>query len=71
MNHMNRAENRNRLTRKLIQNKEFGIFLGLVGLIVVFSAANPRFLALDNFLNILRQVSIVGIMACGMTCVIV
>jgi Ribose/xylose/arabinose/galactoside ABC-type transport systems, permease components len=51
--------------------KEFGIFVGLIGLIVLFSIANIRFLSLDNFFAILRQVSIVGIMACGMTCVIV
>jgi ribose/xylose/arabinose/galactoside ABC-type transport system permease subunit len=56
---------------KTIRKKELGIFLGLMGLILLFSIANPRFVSLDNFLNILRQVSIVGIMACGMTCVIV
>jgi ribose/xylose/arabinose/galactoside ABC-type transport system permease subunit len=60
-----------RLTKKKIQSKEFGIFLGLMGLLLFFSISNPRFVSLDNFLNILRQVSIVGIMACGMTCVIV
>jgi ribose/xylose/arabinose/galactoside ABC-type transport system permease subunit len=61
---------RSKQTQRLWK-KEFGIFLGLVGLVILFSVANPRFVSLENCLNILRQVSIVGIMSCGMTCVIV
>lgn len=39
----------------------------LAGLIVALSAMEPRFYSLDNFVNILVQISIDGILACGMT----
>jgi ribose transport system permease protein len=47
--------------------------LPLVGLVVVsvlMALASPNFFSLDNLLNVLRQVSIVGILAVGMTFVI-
>ncbi|MFV0352394.1 MAG: ABC transporter permease [Oscillospiraceae bacterium] len=57
-----------------VQGKKFkgllsshGIILVLIMLIVVFSVLSPRFLKLDNVFNILRQVSIVGIISVGMT----
>lgn len=53
------------------RGREIGVLTGLILLIIVFSLANHRFASLDNVLNILRQVSVVGIMALGMTCVIV
>lgn len=55
----------------LFKVKELGIFAGLVILVVFFSLATPVFLALDNWMNIVRQVSILGILAVGMTMVIV
>ena len=51
--------------------KELGIAAGLVILVVFFSVASPVFLSLDNWMNIVRQVSILGILAVGMTMVIV
>jgi len=51
--------------------KELGILAGLVILVVVFSISTPVFLTLDNLMNIVRQVSILGILAVGMTMVIV
>jgi ribose/xylose/arabinose/galactoside ABC-type transport system permease subunit len=39
-------------------------------LILVYSVFAPNFLSLNNFLNILRQVSIIGVMAIGVTTVI-
>lgn len=42
----------------------------LLGLVVIFTALEPRFLIPLNLFNILRQVSIVGIIAIGMTFVI-
>jgi inositol transport system permease protein len=42
----------------------------LLGLVVIFTALEPRFLIPLNLFNILRQVSIVGIIAVGMTFVI-
>ena len=51
--------------------KETGILLGLIGLIIVFSLTSPVFLTLNNLVNIVRQISLMGIMAVGMTMVIV
>ncbi|MBP1849336.1 ABC transporter permease [Rhizobium halophytocola] len=47
-----------------------GIFLALVALCVIFSVANPRFMSIANFTNILQQVSVIAICAFGMTWVI-
>jgi ribose transport system permease protein len=47
-----------------------GIFFALILLIVVFSLFENSFLKVNNIINILRQVSIVGICAVGMTFVI-
>ena len=42
----------------------------LVALVVFFSFASSSFLSLDNMLNIIRQLSITGIIAVGLTYVI-
>jgi len=55
---------------KRIDWSKYGIFIALVLLIVIFSVAEPAFLRVNNIFNILRQVSIVGICAVGMTFVI-
>ncbi|AQZ53702.1 Ribose transport system permease protein RbsC (plasmid) [Martelella mediterranea DSM 17316] len=47
-----------------------GIFLALVTLCVIFSVANPRFMSVANFTNILQQVAVIAICAFGMTWVI-
>ena len=45
----------------------YGPIIGLIGLYVVFTALNSRFLTLGNQVNVLRQVSIIGILAVGVT----
>lgn len=45
----------------------YGIIFVLILLIIVFASLSPRFLSPDNIFNILRQVSIVGIISVGMT----
>jgi ribose/xylose/arabinose/galactoside ABC-type transport system permease subunit len=55
----------------LFKVKELGILSALVILVIVFSVSTPVFLTLDNLTNIVRQVSILGILAVGMTMVIV
>ncbi len=45
----------------------YGIIFVLILLVAVFSLLTPRFLMPDNIFNILRQVSIVGIISVGMT----
>ena len=49
----------------------FGILLGLVVIVVVLSIVSDDFLKLSNLINILRQSSMVGIMAVGMTFVLI
>ena len=44
-----------------------GLLIALVILFVVLALVAPNFLTARNMLNVLRQVSFVGIIACGMT----
>lgn len=46
---------------------QYGIFLALIILIAVFASRSEVFLSSANILNILRQVSVIGICAVGMT----
>jgi inositol transport system permease protein len=50
--------------------RRYGTSIFLIALIVFFSVENPRFLSLRNITNILTEVSIYGIIAVGMTFVI-
>ena len=50
--------------------EKFGILIGFVVLIVVATIIQPRFLTPTNLLNVIRQVSIFGILAIGQTFVI-
>ncbi len=49
---------------------KFKAGIGLLAMVIVMSFLSDRFLTLPNMLNIFRQVSIMGIMAVGMTMVI-
>ena len=44
-----------------------GLLLALILLFVILAAVAPNFLSARNMFNVLRQVSFVGIIACGMT----
>jgi len=55
----------NRLT--VSQIGQYGPILGLIGLYVAFTFLNDRFLTVGNQVNVLQQVSIIGIMAIGVT----
>lgn len=58
--------------RQLAMLKErVGTLLALAGLCLLFSALTGRFFEVDNFLNVARQISINGIIAVGMTLIIV
>ena len=48
-----------------------GPLIGLILLCVVFSLGNPHFLSLRNALNVIDQVTVLGILAVGMTAVVV
>jgi len=47
-----------------------GIIISLAVLCVVFSMLSPRFLAFNNFMNIVQQVAVIAVAAYGMTYVI-
>ncbi len=51
--------------------KKYGLMIGFVFLSVIVSIVTPDFLSSTNLLNILRQSSIVGVMAIGTTFVII
>src|SRR5260370_13621462 len=50
--------------------EKFGVLIFLLLLVLFFTSQNERFLSVRNVLNILADVSIYGIMAVGMTFVI-
>lgn len=50
--------------------QEFGVLIALFALIIVIGIFSPQFRTVDNFLSLLRQSSINGFIAFGMTCVI-
>jgi ribose transport system permease protein len=52
------------------QLRNIAPFVTLIFLCLVFSLASPSFLTLDNFANIMRQVSVTAIIATGLTFVI-
>lgn len=51
--------------------RKYGIVLIMIILIIVSSIINPNFLKLQNLTNILKQISVVTIIACGETMLIV
>lgn len=51
--------------------KKFSTLIILVVLVVIFSIASPNFLRINNLLNVLRQVAVMGILTAGMTYVII
>lgn len=50
---------------------KYGVYLALVAMFVAMSFASPTFLSVTNLFNILKQNAVVGIIAVGMTFVIV
>jgi len=52
------------------QLRNIAPFATLIALVALFSALSPSFPTLDNFTNILQQISVTGIIAVGLTFVI-
>lgn len=50
--------------------QDYGSFIALIFLIIVIGAISPDFRTVNNFLSLLRQSAINGLIAFGMTCVI-
>lgn len=64
------------MSKKLIKlrkaiGKELGAFTGLLILCIIMTFASPYFLSLTNIMNIFRQSSLIGIVAAGMTLIII
>ena len=57
--------------RRLLQTREFGVFLALVALLVLMRFLTPYFWKSDNVFNVLRGMSTIGIMAIGQTMIII
>ena len=58
------------ILKQMRKMRELNILIVLFLLIVFFSIASDVFFTVNNFLNITRQISLLGIMAMGMTMVI-
>jgi ribose/xylose/arabinose/galactoside ABC-type transport system permease subunit len=61
MNVLNNAKNRKRVQL----NQSILLVVVIVLLSVVATIVNPRFLRISNLVNILQQISVLGIIACG------
>lgn len=48
-----------------------GILIAFVVFMIVFAIANPRFIAVDNILGVVRSTAILGVMALGVTFVVI
>lgn len=59
------------LRKSLTSFQELGILIALVALCAFLALRSPYFLTLENFLNVLRQISVVGIVAVGEALVII
>ena len=51
--------------------KQYGIFIAFVFICILLTIATPNFLTLQNMVMVLRQISINGILAIGVTFVII
>jgi ribose transport system permease protein len=60
----------NRL-RRFLSARETGVFIALLLMCLFLSMTTPVFLAIQNLLNVGRQVSLLGVMAVGMSFVLI
>ena len=65
------AGQRRGMLSRVVRAREMGVFGALVLLFIIMSFASPYFLGMENIFNVLRGMSTVGIMAIGMTMIIV
>lgn len=63
-----RSVNRDRFNAFL---RKYGIVLILLGMLIAMTFLSPAFLTARNLLNIVRQISVVGLIAIGVTMVII
>lgn len=70
--------NKNEKTTSVMKNdnlkryiRSYALFIIFLGMCAVFAVCSPTFLQLNNLINVLRSISINGILAIGMTLVII
>lgn len=56
---------------RLLRAREVGIFCGALALFILLSVLAPQFATPDNLFNVVRQISLLGIIAVGMTFVFI
>jgi len=59
------------LLSKLVKSKEFSVLVALFTLCLVVSILSPYFLKMQNIFNVLRQISVIGILAVGEALIII
>ena len=59
-----------KLKFKKIMNK-YGIFFVLVAMVILMSLLSPAFMTVRNLLNVVRQISVIGLIAIGVTMIII
>lgn len=68
LNTMNKENNS--ILKNILKKREFGVFMALFLIGVIFTILTDSFLTVSNLLNMLRQTAVVGIMTMGMTMLI-
>ena len=70
--------NKNEKTTSIMKNdslkryiRSYALFIIFLGMCAVFAVCSPTFLQMNNLINVLRSISINGILAIGMTLVII
>mgnify|MGYP006291975263 CR=1 FL=1 len=63
--------NTKKITFRIMGIREFGVLAALILMVIFFSLASEHFFKLGNIINIIRQISLLGIIAMGMTMIIV
>jgi ribose transport system permease protein len=65
------APTRAHAARNFLRTREAGVLAAVICLCLLFSFASPVFLTSTNILNLLRQISLLGILAIGATYVLI
>jgi ribose transport system permease protein len=65
------VKSRSNILVKVTKTKEFPILVALLILCIVVSLLSPYFLKVNNIFNVLRQISVIGILAVGQALIII
>ena len=62
---------RNNIFTRMIKQKEFSVLIALLLLCIILTILSPYFFGVQNIFNVLRQVSVIGILAVGEALIII